>query len=229
MLVHIPGVLDPEQLRSFGAKLAQADAPWVDGRATAGHQGATVKRNEQLAEDTPMAAELGAVVDASLRRNPLFISAALPDRLYPPMFNRYEGGMQFGSHVDGSIRYLPGSSTKIRTDLSATLFLADPASYDGGELVVEDTYGTHAVKLAAGDMILYPASSVHRVEPVTRGMRTACFFWVQSLVRHDAQRALLFELDTAIQRLTATDADQAARVQLTGCYHNLLRMWSIAT
>lgn len=229
MLVHIPGVLEPGQLGSFTERLHSADAPWVDGRATAGHQGAQVKRNEQIAEGTPLAVELGGMVEASLRRNPLFISAALPDRLYPPMFNRYEGGMHFGSHVDGSIRYLPGSGTKIRTDLSATLFLADPSSYDGGELVLEDTYGTHAVKLAAGDMILYPASSVHRVEPVTRGMRTACFFWVQSLVRDDGQRALLFELDTAIQRLTAADADQAARVQLTGCYHNLLRMWSIAT
>ena len=173
-----------------------------------------------------MSAELGSIVMSALERLPLFISAALPNRVYPPMFNRYENGMHFGSHVDGSVRLIPNNGVKMRTDLSATLFLAPPESYDGGELMVEDTYGAQSIKLAAGDMVLYPASSLHRVTPVTRGVRVACFFWVQSMVRDDGQRALLFDLDNAIQRLTATGADDAARVHLTGCYHNLLRMWS---
>jgi len=163
---------------------------------------------------------------AALERHPLFISSTLPNRVYPPMFNRYQGGMHFGSHVDGSVRLIPGNGMKFRTDVSATLFLAPPESYDGGELLIEDTYGTQSVKLAAGDMVVYPASSRHRVTAVTRGARLACFFWVQSMVRDDGQRALLFDLDNAIQRLTATDADESARVHLTGCYHNLLRMWS---
>ncbi|MFC4527830.1 Fe2+-dependent dioxygenase [Dyella halodurans] len=226
MLVVIPGVLDGEQLKLFRQRLDSAEAPWVDGRATAGHQGAQVKRNLQLAEDTPMARELGGIVLAVLERHPLFISATLPQRVYPPMFNRYEGGMHFGSHVDGSVRLVPGSQDRLRTDLSATLFLADPQSYDGGELQIEDVYGTQSVKLAAGDMIVYPASSLHQVTPVTRGARLACFFWVQSMVRNNEQRALLFDLDRSIQRLNATDGDPAARVELTGCYHNLMRMWS---
>jgi PKHD-type hydroxylase len=226
MLVHIPALLDGEQLAHFRARLDAQDAPWVDGRATAGHQGLYVKRNMQLAEGSGLAAELGDIVLTVLERLPLFISAALPLRVYPPLFNRYEGGMHFGNHVDGSVRLLPGSGAKIRTDLSATLFLAPPESYDGGELLIEDTYGTQSVKLPAGDMILYPASSRHRVTPVTRGMRTACFFWVQSMIRDDGQRTLLFDLDNAIQRLTATDADEPARIHLAGIYHNLLRMWS---
>lgn len=226
MLVHVPALLNGDQLAFFRNRLDRGDAPWVDGRVTAGHQGVHVKQNQQVAEGSALAAELGDIVLAALERHPLFISAALPQRVYPPMFNRYQGGMHFGSHVDGSIRLLPGSGTKIRTDLSATLFLAPPDSYDGGELLVEDTYGTQTVKLAAGDMILYPASSLHRVNPVTRGTRLACFFWVQSMVRDDGQRTLLFDLDNAIQRLGATGADEAARVRLTGCYHNLLRMWS---
>jgi PKHD-type hydroxylase len=226
MLVPIRGVLDKDQLSLFRQRLAAADAPWVDGRATAGHQGAQVKRNLQIAEGSPLALELGDIVLAALERHPLFISSALPNRVYPPMFNRYEGGMHFGSHVDGSVRLLPGTNTKIRTDLSATLFLAEPDSYDGGELLIEDIYGTQTIKLAAGDMVLYPASSLHQVTPVTRGARVACFFWVQSMVRDNEQRALLFDLDSSIQRLNAGDADQMARVQLTGCYHNLLRMWS---
>ena len=225
MLVHIPGVLEPGQLSSFMDRLHSADAPWVDGRATAGHQGAQVKRNEQIAEGAPLAVELGGVVEASLRRNPLFVSAALPDRLYPPMFNRYEGGMQFGNHVDGAVRLIPGTGMKLRTDVSVTLFISSPDEYDGGELIVEDTYGVHSAKLPAGDMVVYPASSLHRVAPVTRGARIASFFWAESLVRDDAQRTLLFDLDSAIQRLTATGADEAARTYLTGCYHNLLRMW----
>lgn len=226
MLVHIPALLNAEQLAHFRRQLDAADAPWVDGRVTAGHQGARVKQNQQIAEGSPVALELGKQVLAALEQHPLFISAALPHRIYPPMFNRYQGGMQFGSHVDGSIRLLPGTGEKIRTDLSATLFLMPPESYDGGELLIEDTYGTQTVKLAAGDMILYPASSLHRVNAVTRGTRLACFFWVQSMVRDDGQRTMLFDLDSAIQRLTATNADEAARVRLAGIYHNLLRTWS---
>jgi PKHD-type hydroxylase len=226
MLVHVPALLSGEQLEFFRARLDADDAPWTDGRVTAGHQGVHVKQNQQIAEGSPLALELGDRVLAALERHPLFISATLPNRVYPPMFNRYQGGMHFGSHVDGSVRLVPGSGAKFRTDVSATLFLAPPESYDGGELLIEDTYGTQSVKLAAGDMVIYPASSLHRVTPVTRGARLACFFWIQSMVRDDAQRALLFDLDNAIQRLTATNADESARIHLTGCYHNLLRMWS---
>jgi len=224
MLIVIPKVLTADQVRHFRVTLAAA--PWVDGRATAGHQGAQVKQNLQLAEGSPAARELGELVLAALERNPLFISATLPARVYPPMFNCYQGGQHFGNHVDNAVRLLPGTGTKIRTDISATLFLSEPDEYDGGELTIEDTYGTQTVKLAAGDMVIYPSTSLHRVTPVTRGARLASFFWVQSMVREDSQRALLFDLDTAIQRLTAANADEAARVRLTGCYHNLLRMWA---
>jgi PKHD-type hydroxylase len=224
MLLAIPQVLSFEQLTRCRERLAAAQ--WVDGRVTAGYQGAPVKANHQLPEGSTLALELGDMVLAALERHPLFISAALPARVYPPMFNRYEGGQQFGNHVDNAVRLLPGTGLKIRTDVSATLFLSDPNSYDGGELLVEDTYGTHSVKLAAGDLVLYPSTSLHRVNPVTRGVRLASFFWVQSMVRDDAQRTLLFDLDTSIQRLNATGADDQARVQLTGCYHNLLRMWA---
>jgi PKHD-type hydroxylase len=226
MLVHIPALLNANQLTHFRQQLEADNAPWIDGRVTAGHQGIHVKQNQQIAEGSPVAIELGNIVLAALERNPLFISAALPNRIYPPMFNRYQGGMHFGNHVDGSIRLLPGTGDKLRTDLSATLFLAPPESYDGGELLIEDTYGTQTVKLPAGDMILYPASSLHRVNPVIRGTRLACFFWVQSMVREDGQRTMMFDLDNAIQRLIATNADEAARVKLTGVYHNLLRSWS---
>ena len=226
MLVHVQNLLNSEQLNHFRQRLEAPEAPWVDGRVTAGHQGVHVKQNQQIAEGSEVSAELGGIVLAALERLPLFISAALPNQVYPPMFNRYENGMHFGSHVDGSVRLMPNTGVKMRTDLSATLFLAPPESYDGGELMVEDTYGAQSIKLAAGDMVLYPASSLHRVTPVTRGVRVACFFWVQSMVRDDGQRALLFDLDNAIQRLTATGADDAARMHLTGCYHNLLRMWS---
>ncbi|WP_266158438.1 Fe2+-dependent dioxygenase [Dyella silvatica] len=226
MLVHVPDLLDAGQLQFLRQRLDADDAPWVDGRVTAGHQGVQVKQNMQIAEGSALAAELGDIVLGALERHPLFISAVLPNRVYPPMFNRYQGGMHFGNHVDGSIRLLPGNGARLRTDVSATLFLAPPESYDGGELVIEDTFGTQSVKLPAGHMLVYPASSLHRVNPVTRGTRLACFFWVQSLVRDDGQRTLLFDLDNAIQQLTATQADQASRVQLTGCYHNLLRMWS---
>ncbi len=226
MLVQIPKLLSAEQVQAITARLDAADTPWIDGRATAGHQGARVKDNRQIDESSPLARALGDVILATLERHPLFISAALPHRVYPPMFNSYEGGMQFGNHVDGAVRLMPGSGEKIRTDISATLFLAAPDSYDGGELLIEDTYGTHAVKLAAGDLVLYPASSLHRVAPVTRGRRLASFFWVQSMVRDDAQRAILFDLDRSIQRLNAKVADDPALVDLTGVYHNLLRQWS---
>jgi len=225
MLIQIPQILNADQLHFARSKLDATNA-WVDGRATAGHQGARVKNNLQIDERSSTAQELGDLILGALERNPLFISSVLPSVVYPPMFNRYEGGMQFGNHVDGAVRLMPGTGMKIRTDVSATLFLSPPEEYDGGELMIEDTYGSHAVKLPAGDMIVYPATSLHRVNPVTRGMRTASFFWAQSMVRSDAERTLLFDLDSAIQRLNASAADEPARIQLTGCYHNLLRMWS---
>ena len=228
MLIRIPEVLTHEQVAHVRGRLDAAAGAWVDGRATAGHQGAQVKRNLQIAEDSPVARGLGTVILGALERHPLFLSAALPSSVYPPMFNRYEGegGMHFGPHIDGAVRLVPGMGMKIRTDVSATLFLSPPEDYDGGELQVEDTYGGHSVKLPAGDLVLYPASSVHRVTPVTRGSRVASFFWIQSLVRDDAQRALLFDLDMAIIRLTQDAAGHEALVSLTGCYHNLLRMWA---
>lgn len=224
MIVQIPDVLSAEQLRSAREALLAAD--WVDGRVTAGHQGARVKQNRQLAEGSALAREMGDMVLAALERHPLFISAALPACVYPPMFNRYEGGESFGNHVDNALRLMPGNVQRMRTDLSATLFLTNPEDYDGGELLIEDTYGAQSIKLPAGQLVLYPSTSLHRVEPVSRGSRLACFFWVQSMVRDTGQRALLLDLDTAIQRLAQTEADEAARLQLTGCYHNLLRMWA---
>ncbi len=225
MLLHVPALLDADAVRRVRARL-ETSADWVDGRATAGYQGAEVKDNQQIAERSKTSIELGDAILGVLERNPLFISGALPNRVYPPLFNRYSGGMQFGSHVDGSVRILPTTGEKIRADLSATLFLSEPDSYDGGGLLIDDTFGVHSARLAAGDLLVYPASSLHRVEPVTRGTRLASFFWIQSLVRDDARRTLLFDLDRSIQTLTATGADPASRVQLTGCYHNLLRMWS---
>jgi PKHD-type hydroxylase len=224
MLLTIPQVLTPEQLGRCREQLAAAS--WVDGRVTAGHQGAQVKDNRQLPENSAVTHELGDLILASLERNPLFISAVLPAVVYPPLFNRYDGGQHFSDHIDNAVRLLPGTGRKIRTDVSATLFLAEPDEYEGGELLVEDTYGVHSVKLAAGDMVVYPASSLHRVNPVTKGVRLASFFWVQSMIRDDAQRTLLFDLDTAIQRLNQSGADARALVQLTGSYHNLLRMWA---
>jgi len=224
MIVQIPDVLGAAQVREMRGRLEAAE--WIDGLATAGHQGARVKRNRQLPEGSAVALEMGDIIVAALERHPLFISAALPAWVYPPMFNRYEGGETFGNHVDNALRLIPGTPERLRTDLSATLFLAGPEEYDGGELLIEDTYGVHSVKLPAGHLILYPSTSLHRVEPVTRGARLASFFWVQSMVRDEGQRTLLFDLDTSIQRLAQTDADEAARLQLTGCYHNLLRMWA---
>jgi PKHD-type hydroxylase len=226
MILHIPQVLSDKQVRAMRAALDAAGDAWVDGRATAGYQGAPVKHNQQIAEHAPLAQQLGDVILASLERHPLFISAVLPNRVYPPLFNRYGMGMTFGNHVDGAVRIVPHHGIKLRTDVSATLFLAAPGEYDGGELVIDDSYGAHAVKLPAGDLVVYPANSVHRVEPVTRGTRVASFFWIQSLVRDDAQRALLFDLDNSIQRLNVDNADELSRKKLVGCYHNLLRMWS---
>jgi PKHD-type hydroxylase len=224
MLLSIPDVLTPEQVAAARAKLDAAD--WQDGRLTAGHQAIQAKDNQQLSEDHPVARELGQMVLGALQRNALFMSAALPLHVYPPMFNRYTGGQQFGSHVDNAIRHVPGTPHRLRTDLSATLFFRDPEEYDGGELCVEDTYGVHRVKLPAGDMVLYPSTSLHHVTPVTHGARVASFFWIQSLIRDDGRRTLLFDLDTAIQRITVDVPDHPAAVQLTGVYHNLLRQWS---
>jgi len=224
MLLTIPEVLTRDQVAEARDHLARAD--WVDGRVTAGYQSSRVKDNRQLPEDHPTARALGEMVLAALQRKPLFISAALPLRIFPPLFNQYEGGQSFGSHVDNAIRQVAGTGFRIRTDLSATLFLSQPDEYDGGELAVEDTYGVHMVKLPAGDMVLYPSTSLHHVRPVTRGARVASFFWIQSLVRDDTERRLLFDLDTAIQRLSAEAPDHSAAVQLTGVYHNLVRRWA---
>ena len=223
MLLHIPDILDREQVVQLRAALDAAD--WTDGRETVGTQGAQVKRNRQLPDASPLRRQLGEVVLAALAKSPLYHTATLPLRTLPPRFNRYEGGGEYGMHVDGSVMTLPNGE-QLRSDISCTLFLSDPDDYDGGELIVSDTYGEHEVKLPAGDAIIYPASSLHRVQPVTRGARVAAFFWVQSLVRDDGRRRLLYELDAAIQRLVATGADRDAVLQLTGTYHNLLRQWA---
>jgi len=224
MLLQIPDVLTAVQVAEARQILDAAE--WIDGRVTAGHQSARAKDNMQLPEDHPASRQLGDMILGALQRNPLFISAALPLRVFPPLFNRYQGGQSFGSHVDNAIRQVSGSGARIRTDLSATLFLADPSEYDGGELLIEDTYGVHSVKLPAGHMILYPSTSLHHVRPVTRGARLASFFWIQSMVRDDGERTLLFDLDNAIQRVAGEVPDSAAPVQLTAVYHNLLRRWA---
>ena len=224
MLLQIPDVLTAEQVTHARHLLDTAN--WVDGRVTAGHQSSQVKDNMQLPEDHPVGRELGDMILEALQRNALFISAALPLRVFPPLFNRYRGGQSFGNHVDNAIRQISGTHLRIRTDLSATLFLGEPEEYDGGELVVEDTYGVHSVKLPSGHMVLYPSTSLHHVRPVTRGARVASFFWIQSMLRDDGDRTLLFDLDTAIQRLTVDMADHPAAVQLTAVYHNLLRRWA---
>lgn len=227
MLLHVPKVLSVEQVAHCRERLAQAG--WADGRITAGYQSAKAKDNAQLPENDPVARELGAIILDALAKNPTFFSAALPQRVFPPLFNRYEGGQAFGFHVDNAIRYdrSRGGMDTVRTDLSATLFLSDPDDYEGGELVVEDAFGSHIVKLAAGGLILYPASSLHHVTTVTRGVRTASFFWIQSLVRDDAKRGLLLDMDVAIQRLSgAVGAVDPSVLSLTGTYHNLLRMWA---
>jgi PKHD-type hydroxylase len=224
MLLHIPQILNAGEIAQMRQRLATA--AWVDGRITAGPQSAQVKANLQLAEDSAEARELGAVVVHALERNALFVSAALPRHVFPPLFNKYEPGMGFGAHVDNAIRQVGKTAHRIRTDVSATLFLSAPEDYDGGELIAEDTYGTHSVKLPAGDMILYPATSLHRVAPVTRGARIASFFWIQSLVKDDSERTLLFELDRAIASLNESAQGNPAIVRLTAIYHNLVRKWT---
>ena len=223
MLLHIPAVLTPEQVAEMRAVLDAAD--WTDGRQTVGIQGAKVKRNLQLPEASAVRAELGRQVLATLANNPLFFAASLPLKILPPRFNRYEGGGEYGFHVDGAVMRADGDR-QVRSDLSCTLFLSEPDAYDGGELIISDTYGEHEVKLPAGDLILYPSSSLHRVTPVTRGARIASFFWVQSMVRDGEQRRMLFELDTSIEALRRDDADSDAVLRLTGVYHNLLRRWA---
>jgi len=227
MLLHIPRVLTPEQVDAF--RKALDDADWTDGRATVGPQGAQVKDNLQLPDASPLRETLGRQVLDALAASPLYHAAALPLRTLPPRFNRYTGGGQYGFHVDGAVMSVAttgADKSSLRSDISCTLFLCEPESYDGGELIVSDTYGEHEVKLPAGDLILYPSSSLHRVAPVTHGERLASFFWVQSLVRDDSRRRTLFELDASIQTLTQTSADRSAVLQLTGIYHNLLRRWA---
>jgi PKHD-type hydroxylase len=224
VLLQIPEVLTQDQVAQARQMLDAAE--WIDGRGTAGHQSARAKDNLQLPEDHPTSRQLGDMILAALQRNSLFIASALPLRVFPPLFNRYMGGQSFGNHVDNAIRQVPGSAVRIRTDLSATLFLAEPAEYDGGELMVEDTYGVHSVKLPAGHLVLYPSTSLHYVRPVTRGARVASFFWIQSMVRDDGERTLLFDLDSAIQRVASEIPNSPAPVQLTAVYHNLLRRWA---
>lgn len=224
MLLHVPAVLNAEELAELRQLLAKAE--WADGKVTAGTQSAQVKRNMQLPEASAEAEAARKIVLQGLGRNGLFYSAALPRKVYPPLFNQYREGMDFGSHIDNSVRTHAASGMHVRTDISCTLFINDPDSYDGGELMVEGTYGQQAVKLPAGDMVLYPGTSLHHVRPVTRGARIASFFWVQSMIRDDAQRTLLFDMDTSIITLRQQVGDTPAVVRLTGTYHNLVRMWA---
>ena len=224
MLLHIPEVLSNDQVANIRRALDTAD--WTDGKETVGAQGARVKRNLQLPDASPLRDSLGRIVLAALAANPLYHAATLPLRTLPPRFNRYEGGGHYGFHVDGAVMAVATTGGQLRSDVSCTLFLSEPDEYDGGELIVSDTYGEHEVKLPAGDMIVYPSSSLHKVVPVTRGARIASFFWVQSMVRDDSQRRTLFELDAALARLRETGADNDAVLQLTGVYHNLLRRWA---
>ncbi|CAM5436177.1 PKHD-type hydroxylase OS=Afipia felis OX=1035 GN=BN961_02012 PE=3 SV=1 [Afipia felis] len=226
MLIRIPGVLTPEQVQYCRDVMARTD--WVDGRATAGHQAVHVKNNLQLPQDSPAARELSEMVLAALNRNPLFMSAVLPKKILTPLFNRYdaEGEMNFGSHVDNAIRTIPGTSVRVRTDVSSTLFLSSPEEYDGGELVIEDTYGSHTAKLPAGDMIVYPGTSLHHVTRVTRGSRIASFFWTESMIGDVTRRAMMFDLDMSIIRLNADHPEHPSVVSLTSLYHNLLRQWA---
>jgi PKHD-type hydroxylase len=224
MMIHVPNVLTSEQVADCRRLLDQAD--WIDGKGTVGEQGALVKRNRQLPELSPIGRQLGEMILTALGRSPLFFSAALPLKTVPPLFNRYEGGEHYGTHIDGAVRAVPGSSHFIRTDLSSTLFLTDPADYDGGELVVFDTYGGHQVKLPAGDLVLYTSGSLHRVNPVTRGARVSSFFWTQSMVADERYRDVLYKLDQTIQKLRAKAGETEETIALAGHYHNLLRMWS---
>jgi PKHD-type hydroxylase len=224
MLLTVPDLFNPDQVAKARQILDAAE--WADGKATAGPQSAEAKDNSQIPENHPAAREVGAMVLDALGRNALFLAAALPLRVFPPLFNRYSGGQSFGTHVDNAIRQVPGTPHRVRTDLSATLFFAGPEEYDGGDLVVQDTYGTHNVKLRPGSLVLYPSTSLHHVTPVTRGTRLCSFFWVQSMIRDDGQRALLFDLDVGLQRLSRDVPSHPALVSLTGVYHNLLRQWA---
>ena len=227
MLISIPAVLTKDQVGEFRARLAEA--PWVDGAVTAGKQSGVVKHNMQVPEDWAAKTGLGDAVIDAIGSSELFVSAALPLKTYPPLFNRYRGGEHFGAHIDNAIRPVRGTFVRIRTDLSCTLFLSEPDEYDGGELVIEDAFGAQEVKLAAGDMVLYPSSSLHLVRPVTRGERLASFFWVQSMVRDDGQRTVLFDLDQSIQTLARDNGvDHPVTVRLSGVYHNLVRRWAEA-
>lgn len=227
MLIQIPDILTKDQVAQCRHAMDQAE--WVDGNVTSGEQSALAKRNMQLPEGSQLARQIGDLIQDALGANPLFISAALPLKVYPPLFNRYTSGETFGTHVDNAIRHLRGTNFRIRSDLSATLFLAEPDEYDGGELTIEDTYGTQCVKLPAGHMVVYPASSLHHVTPVTRGARVASFFWIQSMVRDDGERTLLFQLDQSIQALVMRHGNHDPQViSLTGVYHNLLRRWAEA-
>jgi len=223
MLLHIENLLDAATVARMRTKLDGAE--WIDGRGTVGPQGAQVKRNQQLADASPIRMALGREVLAACARHPEFHAATLPAKILPPLFNRYADGGTYGAHIDGAVMALADGS-QLRSDIACTVFLAAPESYDGGELIVDDIYGEHEVKLPAGDAIVYPASSLHRVEPVTRGVRVAAFFWIQSLVREEAQRRTLLQIDTAVRKLAVTGADSDAVKQLTGVYHNLLRQWS---
>jgi len=224
MLIEIPSVLSADRLPAFRRELAAA--PWVDGKLTAGVQSGKVKENQQADAADPVVRRLGDEVLQALERNGLFLSAALPRHVFPPMFSRYTPGMKFGVHVDNAIRPVPGTGQRLRTDISATLFLSDPDEYDGGELMIEDSYGTQSIKLPAGHMVLYPSTSLHLVSEITRGERVAAVFWLQSLVKDTGERALLFDLDQSIQHLTPANAEDPALIRLTACYHNLLRRWS---
>lgn len=224
MLLTIPDLFSREQVEQIRRQLDFAE--WVDGRVTAGHQSSLAKDNMQIPEGHPVAKEVGEQILRTLGQNLLFIAAALPVKVFPPLFNRYSGGQSFGTHIDNAIRHVKGTSHRVRSDLSATLFFSDPEEYDGGELIIEDSYGIHTVKLPAGHMVLYPSSSLHNVRPVTRGARVSSFFWIQSMVRDDGERTLLFDLDNIAQQLSAGNPNSPNAVKLTGIYHNLLRRWA---
>ncbi len=226
MLLHLKSILTPEEILVARALLGE-DAPWVDGRSSAGGQAVTQKQNHQLAQNSESAQQLRTTVLASVQRDPLFFSATLPKKIFNPLFNRYGGGANhYGAHVDGAVLRSQATQQWVRSDVSCTLFLSEPGEYEGGELVINDTFGERRVKLPAGDLVIYPGTSVHRVEPVTRGQRLASFFWIESMVRHDEQRRLLFDLDMNLLKLRERRGETAETTALTGCYHNLLRMWA---
>lgn len=226
MLLHLKQLLTPDEVRTAQALLGD-DAPWVDGRSSAGAQAVTQKNNQQLAQDSAASRQLQALVLAALQRDPLFFSATLPRKIFNPLFNRYSGAANFyGAHVDGAVLHSSASGEWVRSDISCTLFLADPDTYEGGELTIHDSYGEQRVKLPAGDAVIYPGTSVHRVAPVTRGARIASFFWIESMVRHDEQRRLLFDLDMNLLKLRQQHGESPETTALTGVYHNLLRQWA---